>query len=278
MMTADAAFFAALMAAEFGDAFDDMRAELPANPDGPNGAFSRRAMDGVLYLAVHHTAGNASRPWADIARDHILPKSQGGRLGAAGIGYHVGIRRGRVAYLGDVELSRANVGRLNHLVIGVVVAGDYTREALAAADHDLLRRVVGVIDSFMGRRLEIRGHGALPGQATQCPGGAILAALPGLRGAAPATVPPRLESALQGRLRAAVAGRWLMGLNVQAGLQRAIRAAAFAPATEEWSEDVGGTVYVCQGALGVVAGRLARRVYYVVRGEWERVMYIDVPT
>jgi hypothetical protein len=181
----------ALLAAEFGAAYEDLRTSLPSNPGGRHGPFTTRPLSIVKYIAIHHTAGPKTVGWQVIAAEHIRPTASGGRLEAAGIGYHVGIRNGRVSYLGDVTTTRANVGGQNHLVIGVCVAGDYTREPLADVDRDALARVVKVMDDFMGRRLTLAGHGALalPGQATACPGPPLTALLPSLRTFAPAPAP-----------------------------------------------------------------------------------------
>lgn len=274
-MTAQDDRFGAMLVAEFGGAFDDLRASLPANPGGRFGPFGRRSPDAVTILAVHHTAGNRDRPWADIARDHLLPLAQGGRLEAAGIGYHVGIRRGRIAYLGDVTTSRACVRRDNDRMLCVVVAGDYTRETLDPADRDALRRVVAVVDAFLGRRTEIMGHGQIPGQSTECPGGAILAALPSLRGAPVPPPPPPQDGALAAALVAEAASRQAIRLNPAASLQRAIAAAGMVPTSDEFVVVVEGVTYHGQRAERLAVSRSAR-VYYARAGDWDAVRFLPI--
>lgn len=274
------AMLAAMLEAEFGDdGFEDLRAVLPSNPGGRYGPFSTRALGGVKYLAIHHTAGARARPWAAIAREHILPLDEGGRIEAAGIGYHIGIQTGIVALFGDLETSRANVKYQNHVVIGIVVAGDYTRDELTAEDLDALRRTIAVVDAYLGRELEILGHGQVPGgPATACPGAALLAVIPALR-QVPAPAPPRVneaEFALLRRIRDGLAGREVIALNPAAGLQRAIRRAGYVPTTPEWSELDGGLEVVCQGAATVDNnGRVRRRVYFVTKPKWESIRYVE---
>lgn len=269
--------FSALLAQEFGDDYEDIRASLPSNPTGRHGPFSTRPLSQVKFLAVHHTAGNEARTWADIARDHILPRSKGGRIEAAGLGYHICIRNGVVSLAGDLETSRANVANQNHVVIGIVIAGDYTRDVLDARDLDALRRVVRVLDAFLGRALPIKGHGELPGQATACPGTAVLAVLPTLRSAdprPPADAPTDL--AFMKRVRLDAPSREVLALNPNAGLTRAILAAGFVPTSPEYDATADdGTGYVCQTAQAVRAGRVVRRVYMARRPEWS-VRFLDV--
>jgi hypothetical protein len=254
--------------AEFGTAYGDLRTSLPANPAGPNGPFRTRPLDGVRYLAIHHTAGPKDVSWAAVAREHIRPVSDGGRLGAAGIGYHVGIQRGRVAYLGDIMTARANVGGLNHLVVGVCVSGDYTRESLDPADRDALARVVRVLDAYFGRALDIDGHGRLPGQSTACPGTALLAVLPALRSGAP-SAPPSAPTALSEALLAAGEAARKMRVNRTAAIYRAIIGAGFTPASNEFEVVHDGTRYVGQLAESPRTGEV--RVYHARAGDWQHV-------
>lgn len=268
--------FSALLAQEFGDDYEDLRDALPSNPTGRHGPFSTRPLSQVKFLAVHHTAGNKARTWADIARDHILPKSKGGRIEAAGLGYHICIRNGVVSLAGDLETSRANVARQNHVVIGIVIAGDYTREPLADDDRDALQRVVRVLDAFLGRALPVVGHGQVPGgPATACPGRAVLDVLPGIR-QAPAPSVTEMMFAFHQRLRADAPSREVLALNPAAGLTRAILADRYVPVSREYdavADD--GTGFTCQLAQTIRAGRVVRRIYMARRPDWS-IRYIDV--
>lgn len=251
--------------AEFGDSYDDLRTSLPSNPSGPNGPFTSRQLSGVRYIAVHHTAGPKTQTWEAIARYHVDTKHW------AGIGYHIGVRGGRVSHLGDIGFSRANVANLNHLVIGVCLTGDYTREELEPRDRDALKRVVKVLDAFLGRKLDIGGHGQLPGQATACPGTALLGVLPTLRtGTAP---PPTVPTELSTLLRDAAAASQKIRLNAEAGIQKKIAADGFWPTGNEAELTHGGGRYIFQRAQHPTTGKV--RVYYVLAPQWADVKVIN---
>jgi hypothetical protein len=123
-------------------------------------------------IAVHHTAGPKAQGWGEIAQFHVTNRQW------AGIGYHIGIRGGRVSYLGDVSRGRACCMDQNHRVICVCLTGDYEREALDPADAGALMRVVDVIQRWarvtVGRALAVKGHREVPGQSTACPGRNLL--------------------------------------------------------------------------------------------------------
>lgn len=258
------ALLSTMLGGEFGDDYGDAREAMADRP-----GFRHRPMDGVEYIAVHHTAGSKAAAWTTIRDQHQAQ-------GWAGIGYHIGIRQGVVSYLGSVELARANVKGQNHRVIGVVIAGDYTRIGLADEDHDALRRVVRVLDAFVGRELAVVGHGQVPGgPATACPGTAVLAVLPGIR-QRPAPTATEAAMALHQRLRVDAPSREVLALNPAAGLTRAILADRYVPVSREY-DAVGddGTGYTCQVAQAIKAGRVVRRIYIARRPDWS-VRYIDV--
>jgi hypothetical protein len=162
----------AMLVAEFGETYSDLRSTLPTNPHGPFGDFSPRPMGGIDMIAVHHTAGPKAQGWGEIAQFHVTNRQW------AGIGYHIGIRGGRVSYLGDVSRGRACCMDQNHRVICVCLTGDYEREALDPADAGALMRVVDVIQRWarvtVGRALAVKGHREVPGQSTACPGRNLL--------------------------------------------------------------------------------------------------------
>lgn len=149
--------------------FDDLRPMLPDVVSEHYGSFSQRPLSGIDTIAVHHTAGPKSQTWADIRAFHIGPQR-----GWAGLAYHIGIRNGRVAYLGDVAKARACVANLNHRVVCIVVTGNYETDILSPADETALRQAVSAVQAWardnIGRPLAVNGHGGLPGQSTACPG------------------------------------------------------------------------------------------------------------
>lgn len=253
----------AMLRAEFGDAFEDLRASLPTRPDGPNGPFKTRDLAIVKHLAWHHTAGAKSATWEDVAVGHIARDF-------AGIGYHFGIRQGRLAYLGDVATSRANVAEQNPWVIGICIAGDYTRESLDAGDTAIARRLVKVLDRFLGRQLPSEPHSKWV--QTACPGDPIRALLTTLRSGDAGQPPP---STLAATLLAAGAAAQRIRLNKAAALQKAIAAAGLVPTSDEFEVVHGGTRYVACLAEHLTTG--AVRVFYCRAGDWGHVEAVARP-
>ncbi len=258
-----------LLTAEFGQGgWDDLRGSLPSNPSGPNGDFSPRQLSLIDTIAVHHSAGSSTQTWQAIAAYHIGPERNW-----AGIGYHIGVRQGRVAYLGGIEKGRACVGQLNHRVICVCVTGDYTRDTLSAADKATLSRVVAVLQRWarasLQRQLRVKGHGELPGQSTACPGDAIKAILPQLAvvtgDGTPAGTP--VPAAPTAALLARGERERVMRLNKGAALQKAIFRDGFVPVSGEFAE----SGYV--GQLAEHLGTDAVRVYYASPANWGDVRY-----
>lgn len=255
----------AMLAAEFGGGYADLRASLPKNPGGPNGDFSVRALGQIDTIAVHHTAGPKEQTWPAIAAFHITGRQW------AGIGYHIGIRRGAVSYLGDISQARACCIDQNHRVACVVLTGDYETEAVDQIDREALARVVNVIQKWAGlatgRKLAIKGHSEVPGQSTACPGGALLAVVHELAEtpAKPAAKPGSALLAAVDKVHRAQG----ITLNPTAALQRAIRADGLTPTTRELEVVDGGVTYIAQRAEALAGG--GARVYYVVKGDWARV-------
>lgn len=181
----------AMLAAEFGGLYSDLRASLPRHPNGPAGDFSPRALGNIDILAVHHTAGPKGETWTQVAQGHIAGR------GWAGIGYHIGVRGGSVSYIGDVSLARACCLDQNHRVLCVVLTGNYETETVDKADAEALRRVVAVCQRWaaaqLRRPLAVKGHREVPGQATACPGRNLLPLVHELASGkipAPGPVPP----------------------------------------------------------------------------------------
>lgn len=262
------AMLSAMLAQEFGSAFEDIREAMADRP-----GFRSRQMGGIDWIAIHHTASDKATTWTAVRDGHWNRKPEP----FAGIGYHVGIRQGVVSYLGDIGQGRACVGQQNHRVVCVCLTGDYTRDVLDARDLDALRRVVRVLDAFLGRALPVKGHGELPGQASACPGTAVLAALPTLRSADPR--PPAdtpTDFAFMKRIRLDAPSREVLALAPNHALTRTILAAGYSPTSPEYDATADdGTGYVCQTAQAVKAGRVVRRVYLARRPDWS-VRFVDV--
>jgi len=254
----------AMLAAEFGALYSDMRGSLPRNPGGPAGDFSRRALGQIEMLAVHHTAADRAQSWQAIAQAHVTGR------GWAGIGYHIGIRLGQVAYLGDASLSRACCADQNHRVLCVCLTGNYETGQVDKADEEALRRVVGVVQRWsqavLGRPLKVLGHREVPGQATACPGRHLLPLVHQLAagGTAAPTPAPNTAALLSEADRLQT-----VRLNPASALQRAIARDGFVPTSDEFKHQ------------GVVAQRAERltdgtvRVYYVRPGDWHDVHWAE---
>lgn len=166
----------AMLAAEFGPAlYEDLRKTMADRP-----GFTARPLSGVEALAVHHTASSRQTSWTAVRDGHWAK-------GWSGIGYHLGIRMGKVAYLGDVGQRRACVADNNHRLICLVLTGDYTKTKPDPGDLALARRVVKVLDAFMGRKLLLRGHSDF--LATACPGALLYSEIQGLRSGAVVSPP-----------------------------------------------------------------------------------------
>ena len=255
----------AMLAAEFGATYSDLRGSLPRNPNGEYGDFSRRALGNVDMLAIHHTVGDRADSWQKIAQTHISGR------GWAGIGYHIGIRLGQVAYLGDANLARACCADQNHRVLCVVLTGNYEVEQVDPADAAALRRVVALIQRWsmqtLGRPLKVLGHREVPGQATACPGSHLLPLVHQLAagGATPAPVPAINTPALMTEADRLQTVR----LNPASALQRAITRDGFVPTSDEFKS---------QGLVAQRAERLTDgtvRVYYVRPGDWAAVHFAE---
>jgi hypothetical protein len=249
-----------ILAAEFGAAYHDYRAELPANPAGPYGPFG--PMGAVRGIAVHHTAGPKGQTWSAVAQYHVTGR------GWAGIGYHIGIRQGAVGYLGDVRTARAHVTDQNNTLVGVVLTGNYMTEALDARDAALLPRVVACIDRYLGRQVPVQGHGTWQPNHTVCPGAGLAAAVANVRGAGGGAAGSDLASAL--RKWSDLAQARGIQPNPQAALFKAATAAGFYPLTDE--SGARGVVPPVEG-FDVVAqvyrkwGGAEERIYYYQAGQ-----------
>lgn len=264
------------LADKLGAAFVDLRGKLPENPNGPNGAFDLRPLAGMRYIAVHHTAGPRAQTVRAIADYHVNTN------GWAGIGYHFVLRLGILHMVGDVEQARACCENQNHVVLCIVVTGDYHtpgKDNVDQADLATLAIAVDVIQAWAASvgapRLQVAGHRDIPGQQTVCPGDRLEAVLGAVQTpGAPRPPSPTLEP--QKTLRAASKALQAAGgvkLNAAAALQRAIRADGLTPTTNEARQTIAGIEYAYQRAEGLAGG--AARIYYCRVGDWGRISSLD---
>jgi len=115
---------------------------------------------------VHHSGHAADSTPEEIDSYHKL-------LGWGGIGYHLVCRQeGAVYYCGDVNTKRANVYGLNEAVVGIVLAGDFTKYYPLPSQLQGAKRAIAFVRGLLGRNVPVVGHKeiALPESPTACPG------------------------------------------------------------------------------------------------------------
>jgi hypothetical protein len=170
--------FLRLAKAEFGSAFEDLRNTLPTH------AYLRfNWMDSRLmkYGCIHHSATAKSTTWQAVAAAHIAADASRNKEPWAGIGYHLGIRQGKVALLANLDTQRAHVLNRNHEALGICIMGNYDVLEVSPADYDLLRRLVVVLDATYETDKVLTDHGTMLPGYTQCPGDSLRALISTLR-------------------------------------------------------------------------------------------------
>lgn len=202
--------------AEFGSEFQDLR----ANPKVKDQGRGFRWIDSrtMPYIVIHHSTGPVTTTAQTIWNHHVKTN------GWPGIGYHLLIRlppsseKAQVQLVGSLDTQRAHVLNMNHLGLGICVAGNFdTRPDVPPPMVDALKRLIRVLDSIYDSPKTLRTHGGAPPLAmlpnyTQCPGSALKAIVPSLR----TTQAPQTPPAPSGRV-VEVAETWLRELtwNVQ---------------------------------------------------------------
>lgn len=134
-------------------------------------------------IDVHHTAGRQTFASAAEEVAHIVAIDVMHRADPAittGFAYQaIAFPSGRVYVVGDTLGARQHVAGRNGEDVGIVMAGTYS----------IINPPVGCIfgvGRFILATLEthglipVRGHRAAPGQATECPGDAGMAAIPAM--------------------------------------------------------------------------------------------------
>lgn len=136
----------------------DLRGKLPAH-----GAkeYPIRDTRVITTLFWHHTATPSTATWDAIARGHVKERNW------AGIGYHVGVDRdGRIAILNPLERLTNHTSGNNTRGVGVVLLGNYEKDALTPAMEASIERVrkwmkgKGIMEEKLHRDVK----------ATACPG------------------------------------------------------------------------------------------------------------
>lgn len=140
-------------------------------PTVGEGSYSRRALDEIERIVIHHVGGGVNRDYtaAEIADYHVRTREW------PGIAYHfLAHPDGRLEYVGDMATVRYHVGQINRSSIGICLAGDFMAEAPRRVCLLRVAQLVGGIWRELGRKVPVVGHcevGELTGYgATACPG------------------------------------------------------------------------------------------------------------
>jgi hypothetical protein len=144
----------------------DLRGRLPGRA-----GYRRRDLSAIRYLVIHHSGVERDSTALSIARYHSRV------LGWPGIGYHFLVHQdGLIEYVGDILEVRYNVARRNHLVLGICLPGDFSRQQPAPAQLQAARLLCANLQFALGWFVPIVGHReiALPQFATSCPGSTFL--------------------------------------------------------------------------------------------------------
>lgn len=151
-----------VLTAEFGTQFDDIRTILPTT-----GVFAGRTLDQIRYVGIHHTGSGTSPKTlsATIAKAHLA-------TGWPAIAFHFLVYPTKVRYCGSLATSRADLPGHDTDSVGVALVGDFSQQSPDPRALDLARRLLNILDQFLGRSLTRRGHRDLaPGDPpTDCPG------------------------------------------------------------------------------------------------------------
>lgn len=157
-----------LTISSLGNKFVDLRDALPG--DAYKWSWERPLTE-IKYLAIHHSATDASATAKEIAKIHVEKNLWGG------IGYHFIIGKdGAVYYVGDISTARANVANLNEVVLGICLIGNFTKGQMpTSAQLDSCRRLCEFLINFeplsnISGWISVKAHREFPGQSTICPG------------------------------------------------------------------------------------------------------------
>lgn len=158
----------AMLAAEFGPAFEDVHATLPHHATK---TYSTRPLSDISMVVLHHTEAPRATTWDTVARYHVEHN------GWPGIGYHVAIRD----FEGVCMVSLVNTPQTrsyhahtagNNHGLAICVAGRFDYDVPTSAEIDALQRTVAVIRRWATwcEWVPVVRHGDVPGNDTACPG------------------------------------------------------------------------------------------------------------
>jgi hypothetical protein len=145
----------------------------------------------IDHVTVHHTAMPSNATWPKAVGSEIrdIQSMHQGTRGWADLGYHILIDAGGGVWEGrPLRFQGAHEGAgLNRGAIGVCLLGNFDEQPLPAAQREALVRVLDALSRhFALGRADIRTHGEVRKDPTNCPGEALQAFLDGYRRSLPA--------------------------------------------------------------------------------------------
>lgn len=150
----------------------------------PRGSVATTTWARRTGVAIHHSAGPTTQTVRSI-QDHQMDRN-----GWQDIGYNWLVTQdGRIweGRAGGWLAIGAHAANQNTAWIGICWIGTSGSTAPSAAALASIRWLVDEARRLAGRRLEVRGHGQVPGQATECPGSRLRA---WISDGMPAATPP----------------------------------------------------------------------------------------
>lgn len=131
--------------------------------------YKERALSGIQYIVIHHSAGNPSTPAASIAEGHIN-RNGGGADGWPGAGYHYYITGdGQIYRINLLETHSFHAGNANGISVGVCLAGSFMNGAVPTdAQLASCRALVDWLKARLPTGVKAMKHRDF--MATACPG------------------------------------------------------------------------------------------------------------
>ncbi len=132
-----------------------------------SGAYPRRDLGLVKWIAIHHSGTPGDCSAESIARYHVQTN------GWPGAGYHLLVHPdGRTEMMNDLDRACFNVAYRNAETIGVCLAGDFSQAPPPAAQLAATKRLVAELQFALGWFCPAVGHGEIadPRSPSACPG------------------------------------------------------------------------------------------------------------
>lgn len=130
-------------------------------PKHPSKVYSRRDLDKVEYIVVHHSAEDNQTP-LDYANYHVYTK------GWPAIGYHFVIQpTGAIFLTNHVDTISYHVSGYNTKSIGICLSGDFTTKGPTSKQFKSLEFMIKSLKEFF-TNTQVKGHRDFGN--TQCPG------------------------------------------------------------------------------------------------------------